>query len=903
LRIRERIMVTFIILLIVPPIVMITVSSVRISMVSRDNANDSSDALLTEELEHLLRLSSDESQKINELFDQIVAEVTMLDSYAEDLFNNKIPITPYQSYWWNDTLEKIETGRDIPGIHYEADYESSNISYDASCYYMPRPNIASSLGGDPFNWTPELEYLLNTSSNLDIAFKNMHEANPNYVWIYMAFTNPAYSLFRNYPYDNMNWTMDLDEDGVFDPPAFDWDPLIEDFYTIPAAISNTSDTTAFIAPYFDPVGLLISAGRPVYFDNGTLIGIVSVDITVATMEESILNLEVSDNGYAFLIDSDGSTITHPDLVDDFVPIIDLEMAGTDTSEQTAFQLIINDMKSGGSGQQSFTKNGEKWYISYDSISASGYSLALVVPEADILAPIIQLREEIMGRSTNNILISVGLLVLALVLIVFVSISVSRATVEPIQDFIDFSKRVGSGDLSRDLDEDVAIPREIMGLHEALDGLLTALRFGNTDYYEGNLDLAFNNYLKALKLFETTKDQLGIGVCLNNIGNVYREWGDLVLARDFYAKAIGVAENLDDKIGKASRYNNYGLVLLDSGEVDEAQKYVERALKINEELNNTRGRVLCLNNLGLIHFKLGNVKLAFNFYQDALKLAKDDDFIRGVAHSLLNLAMFYLEQYDVHSAKTHMQESLTNARIVNDVLLEEEILERLKLVERDLGDDASQKEIRQALEVIRGTATPQKSVLYVLDYSGSMSGSRSRASVRGSLDLLKTAIKDKDTVGIITFHTTSRMILKPLPVRNNRKNIEGMIERLTRPNGNTALWDAVADAIDALETTGGTQRWLVLLTDGEDNSSRRNANDVYKKIDRLKFGLNLVVISVGDIGTDEAILMEFCDRTDGTFIKITDTRRVHKEIEKAFKTVGQLMSQAQVSVEGLVLDDM
>ncbi|MHA1200818.1 MAG: vWA domain-containing protein, partial [Candidatus Heimdallarchaeaceae archaeon] len=204
---------------------------------------------------------------------------------------------------------------------------------------------------------------------------------------------------------------------------------------------------------------------------------------------------------------------------------------------------------------------------------------------------------------------------------------------------------------------------------------------------------------------------------------------------------------------------------------------------------------------------------------------------------------------------------------------------------------------------RGTAHPQKSVLYVLDYSGSMSGSRNRASVRGSIDLFKTAIKEKDTVGIITFHTTSRMILQPTPVRSNKTKIQETLKRLTRPNGNTALWDAVADAIDSLESLGGTQRWLVLLTDGEDNSSRRTANEINRKISKLKSALHLVVISVGDIGTDEAILMEFCDRTNGTFIKITDSRSVHKEIEKAFKTVSQLMSQAQVSVEGLVLDDM
>ncbi|NHJ84669.1 MAG: tetratricopeptide repeat protein [Asgard group archaeon] len=900
MRIRERIMVTFIILLILPPIVMITASSVRISQLSKENAEDSSAALLTEELEHLQRLSSDESQKINEFFDQVVAEVTMLDNYTEQLFENKISITPYQSYWWDSVLEFAETGRIIPGISYNADYDS-DISFDCSCYYLPRDKITSALGGDPFAWTPELEVLLNYSSNMDIAFKNMHEANPNYIWIYAAFTDPDYSLFRNYPYDTMEWTQ-YDEDGNPVSPADDWDPLEEDFYLNPAAIVD--DSTAFTAPYFDPVGLILSVGRPVRFDNGTLFGIVSVDITIATMQESILTLEVSDNGYAFLIDNNGDTITHPDLVDDFVPILDLEMTGSSNSEKSAFQLIINDMKAGGEDSTEFYKDGEKWYISYNHITAAGYSLAVIIPEADILAPVNQLRSDILKQSTNNILISVGLLLLALILIVFVSVSVSRRTVQPIKEFIEFSERVAKGDLSRDLGDAEGIPREIKGLHEALDGLLTALRFGNSDYYGGNLDLAFNNYLKALKLFETTNDQMGIGVCLNNIGNVYREWGELHEARNFYARAITVAEGQNDKVGLASRYNNYGLVLLDTGEFEEAQKYIEKALALNEELNNPRGRVLCLNNLGLIHFKLGNVKLAFQYYQDALKLATDDDFVRGVAHSLLNLAMFYLEQFDVHSAKTHMEQALEKARVVNDVLLEEEIVERLKLVERNLdGDDASQTRIRETIDELRGKATPQKSVFYVLDYSGSMSGSRNRSSINGSIDLLQTAIKDKDSVGIITFNTQSNVLLPLLPVRNNRNRIEKIFSGLTRPAGNTALWDAVIEAVEELEKVGGTQRWLVILTDGEDNSSRRNSNDVLKIIRKLKIGINVVVISVGDIGQDEAVLMEFCDRNNGTFIKITSTRSIHKEIEKAFKTIGQLMSQAQVSVEGLVLDDL
>ena len=107
----------------------------------------------------------------------------------------------------------------------------------------------------------------------------------------------------------------------------------------------------------------------------------------------------------------------------------------------------------------------------------------------------------------------------------------------------------------------------------------------------------------------------------------------------------------------------------------------------------------------------------------------------------------------------------------------------------------------------------------------------------------------------------------------------------------------------LEQLGSGQKWLVVLTDGEDNSSQRTSRDVIRKLEKMKAKPNLVVISVGDIGQDEAVLMSLCDAVDGTFIKISGTKSVHKEIEKAFKTVGQLMSQAQVSVEGLVLDDL
>ena len=180
-------------------------------------------------------------------------------------------------------------------------------------------------------------------------------------------------------------------------------------------------------------------------------------------------------------------------------------------------------------------------------------------------------------------------------------------------------------------------------------------------------------------------------------------------------------------------------------------------------------------------------------EDAMKVAKDDDFLRGVAHSELNLGVFYLEQFNVKKSISFFKKALENARVINDVMLQEQISQRLTLIERDLGTDASHDEIKEALGSLRGASSPQKGVLFVLDYSGSMSGSRSRASVRGSIDLFDTEIKDRDTMGIVIFNTDSRTILEPLAVKNNRSRIKQMLQRLTRPTGNTALWDAVAEA--------------------------------------------------------------------------------------------------------------
>ena len=133
--IRTRILAAFLLLLLIPTSILVLYNTWQILSLSEENANDAASALLQVELDHLEGLASDEAQRVNEIFKQIDAEITMLDLYSEGLFNGIVNVTPYQSYWWNASAEFAQTGRVIPGRHYDPGYDSPDISFDVSCLF------------------------------------------------------------------------------------------------------------------------------------------------------------------------------------------------------------------------------------------------------------------------------------------------------------------------------------------------------------------------------------------------------------------------------------------------------------------------------------------------------------------------------------------------------------------------------------------------------------------------------------------------------------------------------------------------------------------------------------------------------------------------------------------------
>ncbi len=190
--------------------------------------------------------------------------------------------------------------------------------------------------------------------------------------------------------------------------------------------------------------------------------------------------------------------------------------------------------------------------------------------------------------------------------------------------------------------------------------------------------------------------------------------------------------------------------------------------------------------------------------------------------------------------------------------------------------------RRLLRTIRKRArTLKKSadVCLVLDVSGSMSGHRLAAAKRGLLLFLDRLAGPDANASAIFFadRVWTPVALQPLPAA--RTAVRQELARVDA-GGATALLDGVHQALDMLDGAGTAQnlKAMIVLTDGEENSSFRTLGDVERRLDNsgyLFFG-----IAYG--GAAGRALLETLARRSGGHSLVTD--------EDGIETAYELLSQ-------------
>ncbi len=500
-----------------------------------------------------------------------------------------------------------------------------------------------------------------------------------------------------------------------------------------------------------------------------------------------------------------------------------------------------------------------------------------------------------------------------VLIFFAVVRVSRGIILPINQLTKSIETITEGDLTQEIPMDGRARRNEIGiLAQAFQSLLVTMRLGNKSYYHGDMTIAFGNYNAALELFRTTNNLHGQGMCLNNLGNIYRNWGNILEARESYNKAIQIGEQENDLRGLSSRYSNRGLLYLSEKRWGDAMNDFTKALEIDKDLGDDEGMAVRRRNIGVLHILKEELDLAQEQLDEAFRLDGKWEYTAGLAEDEFQMGRLALLKKRNEIAEDHLKKSLKYAEGLGNYPLMKNILEILVQLYESQENTALLHKAELELSKINDLLIRKKDVVFVIDQSGSMQDHGKMTSVRtGSLGVFNETINIGDRIAILGFHSIPVTLLELTEKKGNIVDILKVFENLEVTPYQTCLYDTIALAIDMLnkasippgEEEQERQKWVVALTDGQDNKSEKyNPRKLAKYIKAINPPLNFILIGVGPelkrIHTQITELVSASLR--GKYIPIYAPKDVQKRIASAFADVKEIMASSEI--EGFIPEE-
>ncbi|MFW9848190.1 MAG: cache domain-containing protein [Candidatus Thorarchaeota archaeon] len=470
---RRNVIATFLVISLISLGVTGFISLQFVDLIGGYTIGQSSDALEVQ-IERNMEITAEQNaEAIRQKLANAEGMVNAVAEECEELFrldSTFQPRTVYYDYFFEHPLD----GPAPTDTHYSSEY-GIDVSWNYSSWYIP--------GSDASNYLSyQLTYSerLNRVSNLDNMFKYVHTQMPEFRWLYVTFTD---DMFINYPGSILAAnTSDRSDPASWFVPT---DPVDNPWYN---DMRSGNGDIVFVDPYYDPIDgvLLISIGKAIYFENGTLIGVVAGDITVDDIRTKILNVQVLETGYAALVTSSGDIVAHPEVDDsdyyyyaypDFLlpPLRDYETL-------TPAQLI--DITSGTTGIIPFTKDNNDYILAYTPVGIAGYICIIVVPVAEVQAAIPLLQANIQDANNAAITFIIAITVAGIFIAGAVAVAVANQITGPLQYLMGLATRNVSAMIKEerldtaDLQVDSSYMEkddEIGELARAFQGMLDSIR--------------------------------------------------------------------------------------------------------------------------------------------------------------------------------------------------------------------------------------------------------------------------------------------------------------------------------------------------------------------------------------------------------------------------------------------
>lgn len=208
-----------------------------------------------------------------------------------------------------------------------------------------------------------------------------------------------------------------------------------DWYLYPKLLNQPCWTEPYNDWEFDDeynlaTDMLLSYCKPLTDDDGTFIGVISMDISLKWLSETISQVKPFPNSYNILISRGGTFLVHPDPEKLFYQTIFTEtLSHPDPKREALGQSMINWKE----GMNELVIDGKDSYVFYKPIKSTGWSVAIVCPEKDIFSGFNRL------RTFAEVMILLGL-----TLMFIVSYFVIRKTMRPLKVLATEAGNIASG---------------------------------------------------------------------------------------------------------------------------------------------------------------------------------------------------------------------------------------------------------------------------------------------------------------------------------------------------------------------------------------------------------------------------------------------------------------------------
>jgi len=190
-------------------------------------------------------------------------------------------------------------------------------------------------------------------------------------------------------------------------------------------------------PFIETNGTMITSfNTPLFNEQGKVFAVMTCEINLSILEDSLQSLRPYPNSMLTIIDQDGTFIAHPNA--EYVMKESLESV----ISKTAFApntTIVKDIKARRRGNDVYDNGKDVVYVYYAPVEANGWTVTMEVPRKEVTKGYFKM--------FNTIIV---VIIVGLILLIVIALAVINRLTRPLSDFAEAARQISLGDFNIDL---------------------------------------------------------------------------------------------------------------------------------------------------------------------------------------------------------------------------------------------------------------------------------------------------------------------------------------------------------------------------------------------------------------------------------------------------------------------